>query len=68
MAEPAAESLISIVKGALRLVEGSTYVSSNSKALEKFREAAHEVVAELAKVAKREQVPDPEHAGLLLLH
>lgn len=64
MAEPAPESLIAIVKGSLRLVERSTYVSSNSRALEKFRDAAYEIISELAKFAKSEQQPDGEHAGV----
>lgn len=49
MIEPLASSLISVLRGALHLVERSTYIKSNSPARENLREAVYETIAEPAK-------------------
>jgi hypothetical protein len=54
MIEPLASSLISVLRGALHLVERSTYIKSNSPALENLREAVYETIAELEAASKRE--------------
>jgi hypothetical protein len=54
MIEPLASSLISVLRGTLHLVERSTYIKSNSPALENLREAVYETIAELEAASKRE--------------
>jgi hypothetical protein len=54
MIEPLASSLISVLRGTLHLVERSTYIKSNSPALENLREDVYETIAELEAASKRE--------------
>lgn len=62
--EPAAVSVIAIVKGALRIVERGSYVPSNSPALDKLREAVYDIVEELEKAAKREAEREVEESPM----
>jgi hypothetical protein len=51
---PYASTVIGVLKAALRLVDSCCHVPVTSPALEKLREAVHEVTAELEVIAKKE--------------
>jgi hypothetical protein len=54
MPMPYASTVIGVLKAALRLVESCCYISESSPALQKLREAVHEVTAELEVIARKE--------------
>ena len=51
---PYASTVIGVLKAALRLVETCCHIPESSPALQKLREAVHEVTAELEVIAKKE--------------
>lgn len=51
---PYASTVIGVLKAALRLVETCCHISESSPALQKLREAVHEVTAELEVIATKE--------------
>ena len=58
---PYASTVIGVLKAALRLVETCCHIPETSPALQKLREAVHEVTAELEVIAKKE----PGHDAVL---
>ena len=63
MALPYASTVIGVLKAALRLVETSCHIPESSPALQKLREAVHEVTAELDVIAKREPHSESVHTA-----
>jgi hypothetical protein len=57
---PYASTVMGVLKAALHLVETCCHISEASPALQKLREAVHEVTAELEVIAKKE----PQHEQL----
>ena len=58
---PYASTVIGVLKAALRLVETCCHIPETSPALQRLREAVHEVTTELEVIAKKE----PPHQAVL---
>ncbi|HXS75663.1 MAG TPA: hypothetical protein VN753_05750 [Terracidiphilus sp.] len=54
MSMPYASTVIGVLKASLRLVESCCHIPETSPALQKLREAVHDVTAELEVVARKE--------------